>query len=196
MLPIRMKQLFTNKTFVLLLDKFTQEKGVVCMFTQCDGYIPTMIPFVAKSTRPYIYCNIISRWAHNWVQIGLGYIDIPSPFCISTNWHTIDLCSRSKPKISFHTSLIMESNFQESSSTSWYKFSWEITIFFLSSNSVHEISKLVSTSWSFLQHHPSLRVILLSGRHSRNSIKSPCILYQPKITKEINKLYMNWSKEK
>jgi hypothetical protein len=33
MLPIRMKHLFTNKTFVLLFDKFTQAKGVVCLFT-------------------------------------------------------------------------------------------------------------------------------------------------------------------
>jgi hypothetical protein len=47
-----------------------------------------------------------------------------------------------------------------------------------------------------LQHHPSLHVILLNGRHSRDSIQNPCILYQPKITKEINKLYMSWSKRK
>jgi hypothetical protein len=70
---IMMKHVFTNNLLILLFDKFGQVEWVVCMPTQCDSYIPTMVPFVAKNTMSHIDNKNITSWgAGSWVQNWLG----------------------------------------------------------------------------------------------------------------------------
>jgi hypothetical protein len=101
----------TRHLLCCLTSLYKQKEWYIClhnvMVTSQQWYHllqnPQGLTFIAKSQ----VGGLIVR-----CRIGLGHVEILLPFCISITWHTIDLCSHSKPKFPFapHWSWNLASN--------------------------------------------------------------------------------------